>query len=853
MAGKIVDNVRLTALHGTVEEFESRNPILLDGEIGVETQIDSSKKIKVGDGITQWNSLPYLGSGDSTDNFYSGIVSAPVNFITASGNTLTIKSGTVMRFPVGFDSNGKRAFFDYTIDEDIVHTLQTSQRGTYYIGISTTGYINQCISRCYIASQPNKVQCANDNGFTQIFVYSPTTNFGYLVTNLNGNKSATPCPMLIIAKYYCGTSGSVSDITPLYGPDRSDMITSLLSCIQDKTVGINVSGEGCLLDNGIDECGQGTILFNDTCKPNGDYNLVSGYNNKVLGDSTNCLFTGSYNTITSPNYNSIFSGQNNTVSAAFSYGLLLGQNNLVSTTSSTQSYYSILFGENNTVTDGSVYGSLLGGGKNKFSSNVYHSLVISQQSSSMSIPFNSIETSIVSGDRIEPSSTSAYIDSSIVSGEGQKVNTYCSIIGGYNHTLEGKSYGSLICGGYNKVTGSSGHNLESSLLIGSSNNVSGGSASIITGTNNSLDNIYQSIVYGSSNKLTSSSGSGYIVGGVSNTLNKSISYSIISGYSNTVNSDFVGSLLLGQQNSILEDSQQSHSIICGTEGVVGGTYGTVWSGRSNKAQTRRTALSEIPCNNYYSIISGTNNKCYLYYSIITGDGNICSSSREAFGSLICGYYNTLQVDCGVVLGKYNNITDSVSSIVGGDNNTIYTTAYRSVLIGNENYVSCAYNSIITGINNEVCVVEDDGTIGSVTIDSTIVNGANNKVKVHLENSIISGSENEVTNHPFSTSNSNKSLNIFGTGLKSSVVYNDEPILSKTLIGQYNEEETSNEALLIVGNGTSDDNRSNAAKLDVSGNLTIGGDLKMTDSDGVIISLLEKIKYLEEELAKCVKA
>jgi len=43
---------------GTSSRWTSTNPILLAGEIGVETD---TNKIKIGNGITQWNNLDYMG------------------------------------------------------------------------------------------------------------------------------------------------------------------------------------------------------------------------------------------------------------------------------------------------------------------------------------------------------------------------------------------------------------------------------------------------------------------------------------------------------------------------------------------------------------------------------------------------------------------------------------------------------------------------------------------------------------------------------------------------------------------------------------------------------------------------
>lgn len=41
---------------GSTSEWESVNPILRDGEPGLDTTV---RKIKIGDGITPWKDLPY--------------------------------------------------------------------------------------------------------------------------------------------------------------------------------------------------------------------------------------------------------------------------------------------------------------------------------------------------------------------------------------------------------------------------------------------------------------------------------------------------------------------------------------------------------------------------------------------------------------------------------------------------------------------------------------------------------------------------------------------------------------------------------------------------------------------------
>lgn len=52
-------NVRLKTWIDTQETWASNNPVLLNGEIGIEK--GSQLKLKIGDGLTTWNALPYYG------------------------------------------------------------------------------------------------------------------------------------------------------------------------------------------------------------------------------------------------------------------------------------------------------------------------------------------------------------------------------------------------------------------------------------------------------------------------------------------------------------------------------------------------------------------------------------------------------------------------------------------------------------------------------------------------------------------------------------------------------------------------------------------------------------------------
>ena len=56
MAEKTI-NARIQCKIDTAENWKTNNPVLLVGELGVESD---TKLIKVGDGTTSWTSLPYL-------------------------------------------------------------------------------------------------------------------------------------------------------------------------------------------------------------------------------------------------------------------------------------------------------------------------------------------------------------------------------------------------------------------------------------------------------------------------------------------------------------------------------------------------------------------------------------------------------------------------------------------------------------------------------------------------------------------------------------------------------------------------------------------------------------------------
>lgn len=73
MAKIFVENFVFQPKRKTAAEWESENPILRDGEFGVVTDGSDGEWLKVGDGVTVWNSLPYKKGpkGDKGEDGYT--------------------------------------------------------------------------------------------------------------------------------------------------------------------------------------------------------------------------------------------------------------------------------------------------------------------------------------------------------------------------------------------------------------------------------------------------------------------------------------------------------------------------------------------------------------------------------------------------------------------------------------------------------------------------------------------------------------------------------------------------------------------------------------------------------------
>ena len=72
-------DMQLKLRNDTAENWSSHNPVLLKGELAVEFGNDSRCKLKIGDGVTDWNSLPYFNEIDNVTEIVNENLEAKAN------------------------------------------------------------------------------------------------------------------------------------------------------------------------------------------------------------------------------------------------------------------------------------------------------------------------------------------------------------------------------------------------------------------------------------------------------------------------------------------------------------------------------------------------------------------------------------------------------------------------------------------------------------------------------------------------------------------------------------------------------------------------------------------------------
>lgn len=286
-----------------------------------------------------------------------------------------------------------------------------------------------------------------------------------------------------------------------------------------------------------------------------------------------------------------------------------------------------------------------------------------------------------------------------------------------------------------------------------------------------LSDIMNSLVIGNNGSLIGDSIKSIILGDENTSIKTE--KSIIIGNSNTMQSDTINSIIIGLNNSI----QFIESIVLGKNNtIIEGSNNSICLGNSN---TMRTSSSDNYCiGDLNSIEQGSNNV------FIFGKSN--SFSSGAPNNLCLGNSNTLFSAHHIICIGDNNDCEQSSSYnhIFGESNTLNQSSSYNFIIGN--------NSLATGNNQNSFIIG---------YSNTAMNG---------------GNQNYIYGYNNITTNGTQYTMLLGYGLKSSGASNN------LVIGRYNIDSslTSGSYTLIVGNGTSDNDRSNALEIKADGSQVI---------------------------------
>lgn len=107
--------------------WSATNPVLSDGEPGVERD---TGRMKIGNGTTPWNGLPYVGGGSGGDLNYTHTQATPSTTWIVSHNLGKFPSVTVV------DSSGEE------VEGDVMHDSANALRILFSAGFSGVAYLN---------------------------------------------------------------------------------------------------------------------------------------------------------------------------------------------------------------------------------------------------------------------------------------------------------------------------------------------------------------------------------------------------------------------------------------------------------------------------------------------------------------------------------------------------------------------------------------------------------------------------------------------------------------------------------------------------------------------------------------
>jgi hypothetical protein len=298
------------------------------------------------------------------------------------------------------------------------------------------------------------------------------------------------------------------------------------------------------------------------------------------------------------------------------------------------------------------------------------------------------------------------------------------------------------------------------------------------------------------------------------------------------------SFLGGGNRNKIDFESPSTVLVGGNQNVIGtrATYSVLVGGDSNMVDDEYSFLGGGLLN---QVVSGAS-----YSALVGGDSNLVDKELAFLGG---GYSNSMSQRLGFIgAGCFNSVEDpsatdaSWGTIVGGCTNTVSAEfgfigngtihkveGFASVVVGgNNNQVFAQQSSILGGTSNKIKL----GTVGELSV---IGGGNENVIFDGRSAGILAGSSNKIgttvgTQTPdYSVIAGGESHEIGWQGAHSAVLGGRHLVVqsyNQMAMGRYNKPKGTSvlgtvipdDPLVIVGNGSSPSNRSNAFEISNSG-------------------------------------
>ena len=264
-------------------------------------------------------------------------------------------------------------------------------------------------------------------------------------------------------------------------------------------------------------------------------------------------------------------------------------------------------------------------------------------------------------------------------------------------------------------------------------------------------------------------------------------------------------------------TEPDFSILFGKDVWTNSPYSYILGGEKNVIKTNST----IPA--LYSTIVGGYQNGYFYNKHANTpslEDTLYKMGIECF--IGNGYGNSVQSNLSSIIGgQYNAIYDGESfSVIGGGYNNSIQTWYDDTIPGNTNFYNAPYQFLGGGKDN------------SSRSDYGVLVGGYNNINLG-KYSVISGGASNKTVGQYSVITGGNNNTVLGENSYAHGYLNIAEGNNQTVLGRANIPDST--SLLIVGNGTSNNNRSNALTLNQNGSLTIAMDLNLHSPRSILLA------------------